>query len=78
MKKTELLKFIDRAERVEEEAVESLSKHLSAAVEWCGCTREENKKIKETLSILADESVQHRNILKMLRQRIAADKRSEF
>lgn len=73
MKKEELLKQIDRALDIEEEAVQSLSKHIQVAVDWDGFTTEENSKIKKVLVILAEESKEHKKMLENLRERILSE-----
>lgn len=74
MKKKDLLALIERALNVEEEAVQSFAKHVSAAVEWCGCTDAENKKVRNILNTLAQESRQHKGILENLRDNILKNK----
>ena len=70
MNSKESIAFIDRALRIEEDAVKSLSKHLEAATDWVGLTNEENKKIKDTLSLLRKESEEHKTILETLKNKI--------
>jgi len=72
------LKLIDRGMNVEEEAVMSFSKHISAAVDWCGCEPDEIKRAKDILTLLGRDSAGHKKVLENLREKILSSDRTEY
>lgn len=78
MKKKDLLEFIERAKRVEEDAVQSLSKHVSAATQWSGLEPEENAHILNVLTTLARDSEKHSNILDKIKERVMKEDKNVY
>lgn len=70
MKKDNFISLIDRAINIEEEAIITFSKHVSAASDWCECGAKDISRIKEILRKLADDSHAHKAILEGLRAKI--------
>lgn len=78
MTRAELLEFLERADRVEEGAVESLSTHIDAATRWSGFSDEDMARVHAVLKILHDESVGHRQVLETLRKRIEEEAKDVY
>ena len=71
MKKNELIEFIDRALRVEEDAVAQLSKHIKAASSWSRFDAADMDKVSVILTHLHDDSAGHAKKLLELRKYVA-------
>jgi hypothetical protein len=78
MTRQELLAFLERADRVEEGAVESLSTHIAAATRWSGFADAEIARVHEVLRILHDDSIGHREALRALRARVEQEARDVY
>lgn len=78
MKTKDLLKLIEMARHVEEEAVASLSEQVSAATEWLSGTKEEMATVKDGLKILEKESKQHAKTLDALEKLIKKEGRDVY
>ncbi|HPQ80786.1 MAG TPA: hypothetical protein PLZ86_03580 [bacterium] len=78
MKRDELLKLLDRADRIEEGAVDSLARHIGAATRWLGCTPEESEQIRRTLVKLEQDSRLHASLLQKIRERIIGEERDVY
>lgn len=63
MKTKDILKLIEMAKHIEEEAVEKLSVHVSAATEWFSGTKEETVILRDGLKTLEKDSIQHAKTL---------------
>lgn len=70
MKRDELLKRIEDAKRIEEDAVASFTKHVDASLEWSGLSPKEQKAVQLILRQLAKDSSYHDNILDRIREEI--------
>lgn len=78
MKREDLIKLIDRADRIEEGAVDSLARHVGAAVRWLGCTAEEGERIRKTLVKLETDSRLHASLLRKIRDRVEREARDVY
>lgn len=70
MKREDLIKLIDRADRIEEGAADSLARHVGAATRWLGCTPEENERIRRVLVKIEQDSRLHASLLHKIRERV--------
>jgi len=78
MKRIELLNLIDRAVETEERATEQISRDMLSAVEWCGCSKAEVKKVRGMLQLIGSESKEHGLALAGLRKRTGESPKKEF
>lgn len=78
MKRDELIKLLETADRTEEESVATLSQHVQAAMAFSNCTDAERARADEILDMLHRESLLHHAILKGLRRRIERERNDVY
>lgn len=78
MKRKELLNLIDRATESEDKIVEGMTKDIVSALEWCGCSEEDRKKVEEQLMTISSESRDHSKLLGELRSKVMEKKKEVF
>lgn len=78
MKKERLLSMIDRALRIEEYAVETLTKHIAAAREWVDLSKKESKTVLEELDRLNAESIKHKKMLESAKDMITKGNKDDY
>ena len=76
--KDNLLKIIDRALNYEEEAVHTISRNISAAVEFLEENPKIKKRITEVMNKLSSESEGHAKIMKDLKDKISKEKKDVY
>ena len=78
MKRDDLIRFIGEALRIEEEAVASYAKHITATITFGGFSETDQTKIRTILKKLEDDSRDHAAILMSLKNRILEDNRDVY
>ena len=78
MSKEELLTILENARLAEEKAIPVYTKHLKSAVFWTGMKQEDVEKIRETLSMLAEESEKHKKMVEYLIEQIKKKGKDAF
>lgn len=71
MEKDELMRKIEDAIIVEEQAVPVYSRHLKVILSWYSLSKEKKARLDKIFAILIDESKKHKAILENVRSRIA-------
>ena len=78
MKKNELLKKLDEAIQVEEDAYPIYAEHLMAVVEWAGLSSESQSKVVSILEKLKNETEKHKMTFQKMKDYVLKENRDVF
>lgn len=78
MKKDELLREIDNAKRIEEDAIASFTKHVDASIDWSGLSAKDQNTVHLILRQLAKDSIYHDGILDTIREEVLKGDKDVF
>ncbi len=78
MKRDELLREIDKAKRIEEDAIASFTKHVDASMDWSGLSPKDQKTVHLILRQLAKDSTYHDSILDKIREEVLKGDKDVF
>ena len=78
LKKERLLAIINRALNSEEEAVQTISRNISSAIEFLEKDTKAKDKVKTIMEQLSQESTAHAKILYEIKELIAKEKKDVY
>jgi len=78
VEKHKLLKMLEEASHLEDQAMPIYSRHLKTALFWSGLDAAAREQLRIQLGILEKESQRHTKALKELAEKIREDKRNVF
>ena len=78
MRKEKLLRIIDWARRMEEDAVESFSKHIKASSDWVHFNKSEKLKVVSILKTLEKDSHKHKILLDELKDNVLRGNKNDY
>ncbi|MCX5784442.1 MAG: hypothetical protein NTX59_02005 [Elusimicrobia bacterium] len=78
VEKAELIKMLEEAFFLEEQAMPIYSRHLKTALFWRGLNAATREQLRIQLGILEKESNRHAKVLGEMKKKIEEDKRNVF
>ena len=78
MKKSDLLKLIERAIEAEDKMAEHTANNVASALQWYDCSEAERRKIKSMLATIASDSRSHAETLAALKLKVEKDAKEKY